>query len=192
MACRDSSQEPWRQVVGLVRDVKSESLTDISGGEYYVPLRQHPETPLSVIVRTSGDMNTALSSIADIARSLDRDLPLFQAQTFEEAIRQAAVLHRSAASLFSVFGVLALVLASIGVYGVAAHAVSLRTREIGIRMSLGARTRDVVWLFVREGLSLSLIGVAIGLAISAGCSSILTAFLFGLTATDTMTFVGGA
>ena len=187
-----SSQEPWRQVVGVVRDVKCESLTDISGGEYYVPLRQHPETPLSLVVRTSGDMNTALSSIADIARSLDRDLPLFQAQTFEEAIRQAAVLHRSAASLFSVSGVLALVLASIGVYGVAALAVSLRTREIGIRMSLGARTRDVVWLFVREGLSLSLIGVAIGLAISAGFSSILTAFLFGLTATDTMTFVGGA
>ena len=90
------------------------------------------------------------------------------------------------------FGILALLLASIGVYGVAAHAVSLRTREIGIRMSLGARTRDVLWLFVREGLSLSLIGIAIGLGISVAFSSVLTAFLFGLTATDTMTFIGGA
>ena len=157
-----------------------------------MPLQQRPETPLSVVVRTSGDPAAALSSIAQVARSLDRDLPLFQTQTLEGAVRQAAILHRSAASLFSVFGSLALLLASIGVYGVAAHAVSLRTREIGIRMSLGARTGDVLWLFVREGLSLSLIGIAIGLGISATFSSVLTGFLFGLTATDTMTFVGGA
>ena len=185
-------QEPWREVVGVVRDVKSASLTAASGGEYYVPLQQRPGTPLSLVVRTSGDPAAALSSVAEIARTLDRDLPLFQAQTFEEAVRQAAIRHRSAAALFSVFGILALLLASIGVYGVAAHAVSLRTREIGIRMSLGARTKDVLWLFVREGLSLSLIGIAIGLAISAAFSSVLTAFLFGLTATDTITFIGGA
>lgn len=112
--------------------------------------------------------------------------------TFEEAVRQAAILHRAAASLFSASGALSLLLATIGVYGVATYGVSLRAREIGIRVSLGARTTDIVWLFIREGLALSLIGVAIGLEVSAAFSSLLTAFLFGLTAADTMTYFGGA
>ena len=187
-----SPQEPWREVVGVVRDVKSgpsptcqaASTTCRSNN---APRRHCPSWSARPAIRPPRCRRSR-----SIARTLDRDLPLFQAQTFEEAVRQAAILHRSAASLFSVFGILALLLASIGVYGVAAHAVSLRTREIGIRMSLGARPRDVLWLFVREGLSLSLIGIAIGLGISAAFSSVLTAFLFGLTATDTMTFIGGA
>lgn len=116
----------------------------------------------------------------------------YRRQSFEEAVWQAAILHRAAASLFSASGALSLLLATIGVYGVATYGVSLRAREIGIRVSLGARTTDIVWLFIPEGLALSLIGVAIGLEVSAAFSSLLTAFLFGLTAADTMTYFGGA
>jgi putative ABC transport system permease protein len=184
--------EPWREVIGVVADVKFASLTESPRGAYYVPLRQRAASPLSLVVRTAGDSRAALSSIADIARNLDRDLPLFQAQTLEDGVRQAVSLQRAAASLFGVLGGLALLLAAIGVYGVAAHSVSLRTREVGIRMSLGARATDVFRMFVRENLSLSLIGVAIGLGISAAVSKLLTTFLFGLTATDAMTFIGGA
>ena len=159
---------------------------------YYVPVAQRVDSPLTLVVRTAGDPAAALTSITEIVRGLDRDLPLFEAQTLEEGVRQAVTLQRASASLFGVFGGLALLLAAIGVYGVAAHSVSLRTREVGIRMSLGARTTDVLRMFVRESVSLSLIGVAIGLGISAAASKLLASFLFGLTATDTMTFAGAA
>src|SRR5262249_13073128 len=95
-------------------------------------------------------------------------------------------------SLLGVLGTLALVLASVGIYGVAAHSVSMRTREVGIRMSLGARGSDVLRMMLRENLSLSLIGVAVGLGISAAASVILASFLFGVSSTDAATFTGGA
>jgi len=113
-------------------------------------------------------------------------------RTLEAGVRRSLNLRRASASLFAVFGGLAVLLAAIGVYGVVAHSVSLRTREVGIRMSLGARTADVFRMFVRESLRLSLVGVAIGLGISAAMSKLLTSFLFGLTATDTVTFAGAS
>jgi ABC-type antimicrobial peptide transport system permease subunit len=188
----DDSKEPWREVVGVARDGKYLFLTESPRGAYYLPIRQHPSSAVSLVVRTTGDTHVALSSLMDLARDLDRDLPLFKAQTLDERIRQTVNLQRAAASLFGVLGGLTLVLAAIGIYGVAAHSVSLRTREVGIRMSLGARASDVFRMFVRESLSLSLIGVAIGLAISTAASKLLTTFLFGLTPTDAMTFVGGS
>jgi predicted permease len=185
-------KQPWRQVVGVVRDAKYWRLTEDPRGAYYAPVGQRPASPLSLVVRTADQSPAILSSLTDIARSLDRDLPLFHAQPLEEGIRHTVSLQRAAASLFGVFGGLALVLAAIGVYGVVAHSVSLRTREVGIRMSLGARAADVFRMFVRESLSLALVGVAIGLGISAACSKLLTSFLFGLKATDAMTFIGGS
>jgi predicted permease len=186
------SKQRWREVVGVVREVKYRGLTEESRGAYYAPLRQRAASPLSLVVRTAGESPATLSSLTNIARSLDRDLPLFHAQTLEDGIRHSINLQRAAASLFGVFGGLALMLAAIGVYGVVAHGVALRTREVGIRMSLGARAADVFRMFVRESLSLALIGVAIGLGISAATSRLLTSFLFGLTATDGITFIGGS
>jgi predicted permease len=188
----DDAKEPWREVVGVARDAKYLRLTESPRGAYYVPIQQHPASAASLVVRTIGDTHAALSSLTDLTRDLDRDLPLFKAQTLDERIRHTVNLQRAAASLFGVLGSLTLLLAAIGIYGVAAHSVSLRTREVGIRMSLGARASDVFRLFVRESFSLSLIGVAIGVAISAAASKLLTTFLFGLTPTDTMTFVGGS
>jgi putative ABC transport system permease protein len=187
----DPSQ-PWREVVGVVRDAKYTRLTEEARGAYYAPLWQRAASPLSLVVRTSGDSPAVLSMLTDIAHSLDRNLPLFHAQTLEDSIHRTVNLQRAAASLLGVFGALALILASIGVYGVVAHSVSMRTREVGIRMSLGARAADVFRLFVRESLSLAFIGVALGLGISAATSRLLTSFLFGLTATDGITFIGGS
>ena len=186
------STEPWRDVIGVVRDAKYFRLTEAPRGAYYSPARQQPGSQASLVVRTAGDQSAALSSLTDIARDLDPDLPLFKVQTLEENMRHSVNLQRAVASLLGVFGGVTLLLAAIGIYGVAAHSVSLRTREVGIRMSLGARAMDVSRMFVREGLSLSLFGVAAGLGISAAISKLLTAFLFGLTPTDTMTFVGGS
>jgi putative ABC transport system permease protein len=186
------ASEPWRVVIGIVADAKFASLTESPLGACYVPLRQRAASLVSVVLRVPGEAGKALSSVAAIVRDLDPDLPLFEAQPLERSVHQAARLQRAAASLFSVFAALALLLAAIGVYGVAAHSVSLRTREVGIRMSLGARSTDVFRMFVGENLSLALVGVAIGLAISAAVLKVLATFLFGLTAMDTLTFAGGA
>jgi ABC-type antimicrobial peptide transport system permease subunit len=110
----------------------------------------------------------------------------------EERIRRTVNIRRAVVSLLGVLGGLTLVLASVGIYGVAAHSVSMRTREVGIRLSLGARAADVLRMIVWEQLSLSLIGVAIGLGISAAGAVLLASFLFGVTTTDAATFVGGA
>jgi predicted permease len=186
------SKEPWREVVGVVRDAKYSSLTEAAASAYYLPLPQHPASAVSLVVRTVNDQSVALASLINIARDLDRALPLFNGQTLEESIRGATRLRRAGASLLSVFGALTLILAAMGIYGVAAHSVSLRIREVGIRMSLGARSSHVSRMFVGESLSLALIGVMIGLGLSAGASKVLTTFLFGLTATDTGTFIAGS
>jgi ABC-type antimicrobial peptide transport system permease subunit len=128
----------------------------------------------------------------DIARDFDPDLPVSVAQTMDDRIRRTVNVRRAVVSLLSVLGGLTLLLASVGIYGVAAHSVSMRTREVGIRMSLGARGSDVLRMIVRESLSLSLIGVAAGLGISIVGSMILASLLFGVTSADAATFTGGA
>ena len=184
------SKEPFREVVGVTRDAKYLYLTESPLGAYYVP--QSPRSAGTLVVRTDGNPRTTLAAVTNVARDLDPDLPLFRAQTMEDRIRRTVNLRRALVSLLGVLGALTLLLASIGIYGVAAHSVSMRTREVGIRMSLGARSADVLRMIVRENLSLSLVGVVIGLGISAAGSTLLASYLFGVTPGDAATFVGGA
>jgi ABC-type antimicrobial peptide transport system permease subunit len=179
-------------VVGVARDAKYLFLTEAPRAAYYVPLPPGAAPRGSVVVRTAGDLRGTLSWLTRIASDLDPDLPLFQARTVDEQIRHTVNLQRAVVSLLSVLGALTLVLAAVGLYGVAAHNVSRRTREVGIRMSLGARATDVFRMVVRESLSLSLIGVGLGLTIIAAGSKILSSFLFGVTSTDALTLVAGS
>jgi predicted permease len=188
----DGATEPWREVIGVARDAKYVLLSESPRPAYYVPLRADAVSRRSLLVRIAGDSRAALSSLTTIAHDLDPNLPLITLQTLEERIHQSVNLHRAAASLFNVLGGLTLLLAAVGLYGVAAHSVSLRTREIGVRMSLGARAADIFGMVVRENLSLSLIGVGVGLGIGVVGLMILTSFLFGLTSTDPLAFVGGS
>jgi predicted permease len=186
----DGSNEPWREVVGVARDAKYLFLTESPLGAYYLPL----SAPWggTFVIRTTGSPRAALGSLTDIARDLDPDLPIARAQTMEERLRRTVRLRRAAVSLLGVLGALTLLLASVGIYGVAAHSVSMRTREVGIRMSLGARSSDVLRMIVRENLSLSLFGVVMGLGISAAGTTMLASYLFGVTAADPATFASGA
>jgi putative ABC transport system permease protein len=186
----DDSKQPWREVVGVARDAKYLFLTESPLGAYYMPLP--PPSGGTFVIRTAGGPRAALASLTDIARGLDPDLPIARAQTMEERIRRTVNLRRAVVSLLGVLGALTLFLASVGIYGVAAHSVSMRTREVGIRISLGARASDVLRMIVRENLSLSLFGVAIGLGISAAGAAMLAAYLFGVSAADPATFAGGA
>jgi putative ABC transport system permease protein len=185
------SDEPWREVIGVARDAKYDKLTDAPRAFLYVPATQSPVPAMSLIVRTRGKPGLAIPGIVSIAHDLEPDLPLFRLLTFEQTLSRSVDLQRGLSSLLSVFGLLALCLAALGIYGVMSHAVTLRTREIGIRMSLGARAPEVLRMVVGEGLRLTWVGVLFGLLISALSSRVLSSFLFGLRATDVMTFAAG-
>jgi putative ABC transport system permease protein len=188
----DDSSEPWREVIAIARDGKYAELTERPRGMMYLPLAQNPQSPLTLVARTGGDVGELMRGMGAVVQTLDRDMPLFRVETLEGTIRQVVDKQRAAASLLGVFGAITLLLAAIGIYGVASHAVSLRTREIGIRMSLGARAADVLRMFVREMLTLAAIGVVIGIGMSAAVSQLLASFLFGLGATDAMTIASAA
>jgi predicted permease len=191
----DSKDEPLREVVGVTKTGKYDSLNESESAFFYVPepqLTSLPQGSLSLVVRTGGDPSVLLGPLSRLFRGLDPNLALYHLETLEQSLSRAVDKQRAASGMLGVFGALALLLAALGMYGVTAHGVTLRTREIGIRVSLGARTADVLALFVREGLRLSVIGVVIGLVASVAVSKVLAAFLFGLSATDALTFVFGA
>jgi predicted permease len=186
------NDEPLREVVGVAADIKYRNLSEERRAFLYLPQRQRPSAALSLVVRTTGDPAGMILPVARVARALDPQLPLYNVMTLGQMLRQSADIQQAASAMLGVFGALALLLAALGMYGVTAHSVAMRTREIGIRMSLGARTGDVLSLFVREGVGRSLVGVAIGLVLSAAVSILAARFLFGLGAMDMLAFAGGA
>lgn len=180
---------PLLEVVGVARDGKYESLTESPSSYFYVPASQGDlGSDVTLVARTAGDPATGIQAITRAFRTLDPNLPVFRVTTLEANIIRTLDAQRAGAALLGVFGALALVLTALGIYGVVAHGVTLRTREIGIRMSLGAQTATVITQFLREGLGLTLIGIGIGIGVSTALSSLLTKFLFGLTPTDVFTF----
>jgi predicted permease len=186
----EGESEPWREVVGVARDVKHDQLTERPRRFLYLPETQWERpTPMSLVVASTAETSAILAAITETSRSLDPDLPLYRLTTIEERLAHTVDLQRAASALLGVFGVLALLLAAIGLYGVAAHSVTLRTKEIGIRMSLGARASQVLRMVIGDGMRLTSIGVVVGVLLSLAVSQVLASFLFGLRATDTMTFL---
>ena len=186
----DDPKQPPRQVIGVVRDSTWLFLDEVPGGTLYFPL---PPTSAAVFaVRSGDDPARTLASLRDIARALDPNVPVTQAQTMAERIDRSVNLRRALVALLGVLGAVTLMLAAIGIYGVTAHGVSVRTREVGIRMALGARAADVLRLIVRENIGLSFVGIAIGLVLSIAAAMVLSSFLFGMTPRDGTVFLGGA
>jgi predicted permease len=183
---------PWRSVVGVARDSKHDMLTEDPRPFVYLPWGQTPPWRISVLVRLTGEPAAIIPLVSAAVRQLDATLPLYRVSTMHDQIGRTMDVHQAASSFLALFGGLALLLAAVGIYGVTAHGVTLRTREIGIRMSFGAETAQVKRMFVGEGLRLSAVGIAIGLAISAAAADLLASFLFGLGATDPVTFAGVA
>jgi putative ABC transport system permease protein len=179
--------EPWRAIVGIARDSRYELLSEMPRPFVYLPWAQSPLANPSVLARIRGEAKAIVPQIVNQARSLESDLPLHEMSTLEQNIGRSLDVQRGATSLLGMCGVLALLLAALGVYGVTAHAVSLRTREIGMRMALGAQSPQVLGMFVGEGLRFSAVGMAIGIALSVAAAGILESFLFGLHATDAIT-----
>ncbi len=184
--------DPWMVVVGVVGDVKHRGLNQAARPEIYVPHAQTPTGTMTVVLRAAGEPAALTAALRAAVKTLDADLPLFNLRTLEQLRAASLATQRFSLWLLGLFAAVALILAALGIYGLISYAVSQRTREIGIRMALGAQARDALWLALRQGLWLVLIGVAIGLLASLLLTRLMKALLFNISSTDPLTFAGVA
>jgi predicted permease len=188
------SEGPAVTVVGIARDAKYASLDETLEPHFYAPLLQHPGTvglsEMTIVVGTTGDPAPALEWIRREVGVLDPTLPLFNVSTASVLLSNVLAPQRVAALLLSLFGALTLVLSAVGIYGVLAYAVTQRTREIGIRIALGARSASVVTLVIRTMTVLILAGIGLGVALAYAGAKALSALLPGFDGTDSVAFVG--
>jgi putative ABC transport system permease protein len=176
-------------IVGVVGNVKQESITADVAPEIFVPFSQMPMNGMTLFVRTTGNPTDLAQALRSEVFAIDRNQPVYNLKTLDQRVVETIATSRSLMLLFSGFALLALVLASVGIYGVVSYAVSQRTREIGIRMALGARGVDVLRLVLRNGMTLVVAGIAIGVGGALALTRFLTTMLFGVTPTDIRTFV---
>ncbi len=181
---------PWLQIVGVARDGKYFSIGETPTPFIYYPVSQGYTAGLTLVVRTAGDPKAAIGAIREEIRKLDANLPVYDFKTLEEHMGLSLFPARVAAGLLGAFGLLALTLAAIGIYGVMAFSVAQRTREIGIRMALGAQKGDVLHMILRQGLILAAVGLVIGLAGAFMLTRLLSSVLYGVSATDAVAFIG--
>jgi macrolide transport system ATP-binding/permease protein len=184
----DGPQGPWREIVGIVRDTKYGTLAEDGVPVAYMPLAQNHETGMTLYVRASVPPATLVGGLRREIQALEPNLPVPAIQTMPATIGASLYAARMGAWLLSVSGGLALLLAVIGIYGVLSFTISRRTREMGIRMALGADTRQVFLLVVRDGMLLVGLGILIGLGGGLAGSRSLTSFLHGVSTTDAPTF----
>jgi len=185
---RTGSESPYLEIIGIARNAKYRNLREQTLPFIYIPLGQEYQPGLTVMARTAGDPLSQLAPLRNEMRLLNRDVPVFSVQTMTERIGGQLAGDRMIAVLLSIFGVAALLLASIGIYGVIRYSVAQRTHEIGIRMALGAEQNDILKLILRQGMSLTFVGVGIGLALSFLLTRVLKNLLFGISVTDPITF----
>ncbi|MGH9752494.1 MAG: ADOP family duplicated permease [Blastocatellia bacterium] len=180
----------WREIVGVVGDVKYNGLPNKTQPAFYEPLAQASSPFGFLIVKTeSADPLSLVSAVRNEVKALDRELPLASVRALDEHFALSIARPRFQAMLVTLFAALALILASVGVYGVISYSVTQRTHEMGVRIALGAHSRDVLALVARQGMTLVAIGVAIGLAASFALTRLMKTLLFGVSPTDAMTFV---
>ena len=185
----DGATGPWVRVVGIVKDTRYNSLGETPPSFMYLPLAQNYESSMVVQIRTSATVSAVGESVGRIVRALDPQLPAPRATALEQDMQLALLPAKVGAALLGTFGSLALLLATVGIYGVASFAVARRTREIGIRAALGAQTGDVLRLVVGESMRRVAIGLALGLAGALGIARVLASQLYGVGAVDPVTFV---
>jgi len=190
------ASEPWSTVVGVVGDVKQMALSDTTIPALYMPLSQAPRPfllrNLNFVVRTDGDPASAAAAIRHQIRTVDADLPFDRVVTMRQVLSDSVSEPRFRSVVFGSFAIVALVLVAIGILGVLAHSVTRRTREIGVRMALGAQRVDVLSLVVRQALAMTIAGVALGAIGAAALTRLLASFLFEVRPLDPATFASAA
>ena len=191
--CSDDPKHVWREVVGVSANVRH-WLTEDPPGEMYLPYVQSPAVSwlwlgnsLALLIRTDG--TDVLPEVRRAVAELDPALPLFAVQTYDDILRRVTSSYRFSLQLFSALALLALLLATVGIYGVLSYFVNQRTEEISVRVALGARTREVIWLVLRQGGKLAGIGIVTGVLLALAASRSLNHLLYGVRPTDVPTYV---
>jgi putative ABC transport system permease protein len=177
-----------REIVGVVGDTKTGSLTGEGGAQIYVPNAQGRWNLMGLVIRTAGDPAAFATTLRHEVQALDKDQPIYNVRTMDDVVANSLGTRRVSMQLFTVFAVAALLLAAVGIYGVMAYSVTQRTQEIGIRMALGAQKGDVLRMIVRQGMTLTIIGVGVGLLGAFALTRVIANLLFGVNAADPATF----
>ena len=181
-------ENSWIAIVGVIGDTRLYGLANPARLEVYIPLRQKPTSDMHLIVKSKIDSAALTSSIRSAVASIDKDQPIFDISTMNDLVTQSVATRRTTLILLGLFSGLALILATIGIYGVISYSVAERTREIGIRMALGAQPGQVMRAVMKQGAKIAFAGAAIGLAAAVVLAQLMSKLLFSVSATDPMTF----
>jgi putative ABC transport system permease protein len=181
--------DDWREVIGVVRDVRSWGYEAPVNPEVYMPLEQYPLSSMYFVLATEGNPTAVAGAFREQLRAVDADLPLSNVRTMEQVAARSMTSRRVSMQMLTTFGVLALVLAAAGIYGVMAHLVALRTPEIGVRMTLGARPPDIMKLVIRDGLAQAFVGLGIGITAGVLLMRSFRTLLYGVHPADPLTLV---
>src|SRR5215212_1214810 len=188
----DDKETPWTQIVGIVADIRQMGLDEAVKAEMYLPYQQINDSPWFIprdlAIRTSGETSSLAGSVRQMIREVDPDQPVSNVATMAELLGKEAAQRRMGMIMLVGFAALALLLASLGIYGVLAYFVTQHTNEIGVRLAIGATPRRILFLVLRKGMGLTLVGVGIGLAASFALTRLMSSLLFGVTAADPLTF----
>jgi putative ABC transport system permease protein len=178
-----------RSIVGVVGNIRQESITDKVAPEMYLPFAQMRMNGMTLTVRTTSDPHTLARSMRNAVLAIDKNQPVYEMKTLAERVNETVAVSRSLTLLFTAFALLGLILGAVGIYGIVSYSVTQRTHEIGIRVALGARTGNVLSLIMRNGLTLVLTGIVIGVGSALMLTRFLATLLFGVEPTDGVTFV---
>ena len=184
----EGEKSTMREIIGVVADVRNRSLNTAPKPAYYVPQTQVPFDQMVMVVKTNGDPHGLIPTATKQVAAMDPDLPVFGVKTMEEYMSASVAAPRFSTTLLSIFAAVALVLTIVGLYGVMSYSVAQRTNEIGIRLALGAQSRDVLLMIVKQGSFLIGMGIVIGLAGAFALTRLISSLLFGVTAKDPFTF----
>jgi putative ABC transport system permease protein len=180
----------WLTVVGIVGDVRHVGLHLQPYPQVYISYVQNPHWATSLIVRTVSDPAKVVPAIRRQVNTIDRDQPLYNVRTMSEVLSNSISRPRFNTQLISILAAVGMMLTVIGIYGVVSYSVSQRFHEIGVRIALGARPRDIIFMIIGQGVKLALIGILAGLAAAFALSRLITRLLYGVSLTDPLTFIG--
>jgi putative ABC transport system permease protein len=187
---RSENQQPvWLEIVGVVADVKNLELKEPPEPEFYFSSLQGPFQTMSIVVRSTVEPNSLVSAVRQAVTEVDKAVPVSNFETMERIVTESVMEPRFNMVLLSLFSTIALLLCAAGIYGVTAYTVTQRTHELGIRLALGAQLRDVLKLILKQGVTVILVGIAIGLAASFVLTRLLKTLVFGVSTTDPLTFI---